>query len=224
MDHSFEDGSLPSGKAAGSALVAASLLSLAFVAHHPVVRHRGAAEFVEEMAQKAFADALVHGSLLVLMALLLYGLSCLAARLGLHRFCPRAGLIAYALGAFLVSIAAVIDGFVIHDLTSRFEGRPTADLESLRHLLTFCAVFIRACSRIWVVATSVAVALWSIELLRYPGLTRVVGALGCLAGAAPVVALLSGNLPMNVHGLLLFIGCQTIWNAAVAWLLFQRRV
>src|SRR5947208_2877070 len=53
---------------------------------------------------------------------------------------------------------------------------------------------------------------------------RAVGGLGCVAGGLPVVALLSGHLPMNVHGVLAFILAQTVWSLAVAAMLIANRI
>ena len=69
-----------------------------------------------------------------------------------------------------------------------------------------------------------AVLLWSLALVGRPGLSRGVGVLGCIAGAGLIVTLLSGHLPMNVHGVLAFLLAQTVWSLGVAVQLIRNRI
>jgi hypothetical protein len=215
---------LPSGRSAGVAIALASVLSVAFMAHHPTVHAHKPSEFVAEMTLQAAADRVVHGFLIALMGILLYGFTCLASRLGMNSFCVRAGLIAYVVGIIAVIPAALVDGFIIPDFASRYQSRPAEDLQTMQHILTLCGVAIRVCSRAWVVAVSTAVILWSTAFVHRSGLLRAVGIFGWIAGALPLIALFSGYLPMNVHGVLAFIFCQGTWNLAVARLLIRNRI
>jgi hypothetical protein len=218
------DGALPSGRSAGVAIALASVLSVAFMAHHPTVHVGNPSEFVAQITRQAVADGVVHGFLIALMGVLLFGFTCLASRLGMNSFCVRAGLIAYVIGIIAVIPAALVDGFIIPDFASRYQSRPASDLETMQHILALCGVAIRVCSRAWVVASSTAVIFWSTAFVhRRSGLLRAVGMFGWIAGALPLGALFSGYLPMNVHGVLTFILCQGTWNLTVAALLIRNR-
>ncbi len=80
------------------------------------------------------------------------------------------------------------------------------------------------CSKAGVLAMSIAVALWSLNLLSRPGGVRAVGIFGCLAGGIPAAALMLGYLHMDMHGMLAFVLTQTLWTLAVAWMLVRGRI
>jgi hypothetical protein len=212
---------LPSGRLAGASIALAWLLSLGFMAHHPVIHGHGLENLVTEMQRQAAADRIVHGALIGLLGFLLHGFTCLASRLGLDSFVVRAGLIAYAMAAGGMVAAALADGFITPEFIGRFHGRPTAELETMKEIMAFCGVGIRVCTRFGVVAMSIAVVLWSVALLRGHGLVRAVGILGWLAGAAPLFAMPMGLLPMEVNGVLAFMLAQAAWSGAVAMLLVR---
>lgn len=216
--------SLPSGRSAGITLILASILSVASLANHPVAYARDPAQLVAEIGQKAAVDRLVHGSLIVFVGGLLYAFSCLTSRLGAASGWARAGFIAYAMGAIGMIGAASIDGFVIPDFVSRYDGRPAIELGVMKDVLGLCGVIIRVWTRLAFLAISIAFLLWSIELIRRPGMLRAVGMLGGVAGAVPMVALLTGVVPMNAHGVLILVAVQTIWSVAVGVQLIRGRI
>jgi hypothetical protein len=212
---------LPSGRVAGALIVLAWLLSLAFMAHHPVIHGHGLEDLVTEMERQAATDRIVHGALITLVGFLLYGFACLASRLGLDSFVVRAGLIAYAMAAGGMVAAALADGFITPEFIGRFHGRPTTELEMMKEIMAFCGIGIRVCTRFGIIAMSVAVLFWSVALRRGPALVRAVGVLGWLAGAAPLVAISIGLLPMNVRAVMVFMLTQGVWSTAVAVLLMR---
>jgi hypothetical protein len=212
---------LPSGRVAGALIVLAWLLSLAFMAHHPVVHVHALQDVVADMERQAATDRVVHGALITMVGFLLYGFTCVASRLGLDSFMARAGLIAYALAAGGMVLAALADGFITPEFIGRFDGRPTTQLEMMKEILAFCGIGIRVCTRFGVVAMSAALLFWSAAMLGGRGIVRAVGVLGWIVGAAPLIALSIGLLPMNVHGVLAFMLGQAIWSSAVAVLLMR---
>src|SRR5437764_449607 len=152
---------LPSGRLAGALIVLAWVLSLAFMAHHPVVHGHGLEDLVTEMERQAAADRVVHGALITLFGIRLYGFTCLASRLGLDSFVVRAGLIAYAMAAGGMVVAALADGFMTPEFIARFHGRPATELEMMKQIMAFCGIGIRVCTGFGVVAMSIAVVFWS---------------------------------------------------------------
>jgi hypothetical protein len=214
----------PSGRTAGVWIALASLLSVAFMAHHPTYGGKGLAEFVDRVQRGAVTNEVVHGALVALSGVLCCGFTFLASRLGMSSFAVRAGLVAYGTGFAAMAAAASASGFVVPQLVIHYNSPTPADLEAMRHLLGLVHAANQVCSRLGVVALSLAVVLWSASLVGRPGLPRAVGILGFVAGGLPVVALLSGHLRMNVHGVLAFLLAQTVWNLAVAALLIRNRL
>jgi hypothetical protein len=219
------DDVMPNGKqhararAAGIAIGLASILSVGFMAYHPRLHAHSMAEFIEVVQREALIDGIVHGSLIGLMGILMTGYSVLSSRI--DSLSARAALIAYGIGAIAGMAAATISGLIVPQFVLPYDGKPHDQLETVRHILGLCQAVNQVCSRMWVVSTALAVVLWSISLVRRAGSARAVGALGLVLGGAPVIALASGYLPMNVHGVLAFVISQTIWSLAIAWLLVR---
>ena len=218
------DETLPSGRAAGLLIGLASVLSVAFMVFHPTVHAHDTAELIAGVARKAVVNRVVHGSLIALVGALVCGFTCLSSRLGANSISARGGLVAYVMGAGTLIVAALVDGFIFPEFIARYEGRPTEELETLRPALALVWTVNQVCARAGVLAMSVAMILWSANMARRPGGIRVVGALGAIVGTLLVGALMTGNLPMNIHGVLAFELAYTVWALAVATLLIRQRI
>ena len=197
-------------------------LSLVFVAHHPTVGSRKGPEFVSEVMSKAVPNGVVHGALIALIGVLVAGYSGLAFRLGLASLVVRAGLVAYVIGAVGWVAAALINGFIMPAFISGYAGCRPGDLEAIRHVLALGRDANQMSSRLAVLAMSAAVACWSVALARRGHLTT--GGLGGVAALLLSAALLSGHLPMDLHGVMAFTLVQAIWGVSIAALLIRGRV
>ena len=213
----------PSGRAAGVAIALASGLSVAFMAYHPRLHAKGMAEFVEKAAEVAVENAIVHGSLVAALGVLVAGFGCLTARLG-GSLASRAGLVAYSGGAIALATAALVSGFIVPELVSRYHGSPRDELETVRHVLGLCRAVNQVCSKAGVMGTAAAMLLWSVLLVRRSGFSFAVGVAGCVCGAALVAGLLSGHLKMDIHGMVAFAVAQAAWNAGVSTQLIRKRL
>jgi hypothetical protein len=182
------------------------------------------AEFVEKAVQTAIENAVVHGALIATFGLLVAAFSQLAVRLGEHSLIARAGLVAFGTGGLAFVAAALVSGFIVPDFIARYQDRPHEELEVAQHLLGMCRAVNQVCSRVGVTGVAVAILLWSMLLFRHRGATATVGALGCVAGAALTVGLLSGYLRMDVHGMLVVVLVQAAWGLSVSALLIRGRI
>ena len=86
------------GTTAGAIIIAASLLSVLMMAHHPSVATHDASKVFAEIADKAWIDRLVHGSLIFLLGAQVFGYIEFCSRLGFFRNLVRAGMIGYVIG------------------------------------------------------------------------------------------------------------------------------
>ncbi|CAN5182030.1 hypothetical protein BH10PLA2_BH10PLA2_08110 [soil metagenome] len=220
----FRGESFPSGRTTGIVMGVASLLAVLFMAYHPRVHASTNEELFAGISKVAFINKLVHGSLIALEIVLAVAFSCLASRLGNSSLLVRTGYFAYLTGAITLSAAALINGFVLTDFVARYVGRTKETLDIAKHALAYGGVANQVCSRMGVLAMSIAVALWSIKLISMSGGVRAVGIFGCISGGIPAAALLLGYLHMDVHGMLAFVLSQTLWSLAVAWLLVRGRI
>jgi hypothetical protein len=212
-----------SGRPAGFVLGLGSIIMLAFMALHPTVHAHGAAGLASEMSRVAVRNAVVHGTLIANLGLMLLGLLGLADRLGLGRMLVRAGIIAAAMGTITLNGAALLNGFVTPSLVARYAdaGASFDELHPVLLLAHECSV---ALVHAGIPALSAAVLALSIVLLGRGGASRLIGALGVICALLPVVAQASGNLPVDVHGFGAFVLVQSIWYMATAVQLIRKRI
>lgn len=189
---------------AGAALVAAGLGVVVGMAHHPT------------RYDQTQAAVTVHGALLVVLALLVFGFIHFARRRGLDRPAVLAGLVAYAFGAFANIGAATINGLVTPALVMRGPGAVGPDI------FAFAWAANQSLDAIGVFGTGAAFILWSLDLLterRAPA--RLLGAAGMLAGIVPVVLLATGAIRMNVAGAFTVYAITAAWAAQVGLFLLR---
>jgi hypothetical protein len=181
---------------AGGALIGAALLSVLAMAHHPSSANPGA------------IGPIVHGTMIVLLAITFYGFAHFGLRRGVGKPAILAGLVAYAINLFATIGAAAINGFVVTALATR--GIANRDI----FLLAWESN--QALAGIGVFATGIAFGLWSVDFLRRAGLeAKAIGALGLLAGLAPAALLGIGAIRMDVAGAGLAYAAFAVWGAIV---------
>ncbi len=205
----------------GWAILVGSSLSVFAMARHPSTDASGTAERLAEMAGEAELSALVHGSLIALMLLVLVGLLGLAAVLGWRLGRVRLGVTAYSVGVLCMVGAALVSGFIVPGLASSYADGSPAELEAVVPVFSFCFRANQALAKIGVVAMSTGIFCWSLVLLERRSWARGIGILGLVVGTLPVVGLLSGRLALHVHGMLAVVAAQAVWSVCVGMWLIQ---
>jgi len=81
----------------------------------------------------------------------------------------------------------------------------------------------QAFARIMVVASSVAILLWSFAIMRTRALPRSAGVYGAVAAIALICAVAPGFLKLNVHGFGLTVLVQGVWFIMVGTALSRRQ-
>ena len=200
---------------AGIVLIATSLASILLMAHHPHASSQGAAEVAVEIAAKAQISRIVHGALIAMIGAQVFAFIELCRLLDWNRATVRAGFVAYAAGAGAMSGAALISGFLVSALGTRYASLPAADVEVFPHLLRLSMAGNQVLANFGVIAMSIGILAWSIALLRPARGNAWIGAIGLIAGLAPAIAQASGALVLDVRGMTLVVVCQTVWNLAV---------
>lgn len=208
--------------APGIVLLIASLLEVLGMLHHPSVQTSDISQAVEQIARFSRLSAVVHGVLIAFMLLIAYGFVDFALRRGLTRPLIRAGGIAYGCGVLVMVGAALVSGFIITDVASLIPHTTVVDLQINLQILLLCRVLNQACANFAVVAMSAGIVCWSLDLCRNSGSLRAVGVFGCLVGLVPVVALMFGEVHLDVHGMTEVVVAQAAWNIAVALLIIYR--
>ena len=81
--------------------------------------------------------------------------------------------------------------------------------------------FNQAFSRIYSVASSMAIILWSISVLRNGGLGRGVAIYGCVVAPLIILGIGIGHLRLDVHGMTIVMLGQVIWFIVVGFQLLR---
>ncbi len=213
-----------SARVTGAVLVAATVLEVLVMAHHPSVRAPDLATAVEQLGKIAGLSAVVHGTLIVLLLVGFYCLTEFSRLLGLHRPAVRAGLVAYAVGVIAMVGAATVDGLVTGQVAAHVLHDGAENLQITRQILVLCEVLNQALARMGTVATAIGIAAWSAALWRIGGLARAIGVFGILLGVLSAAALLSGALQLDVHRMLLVVTLEGVWTVGAGVLLLRRSV
>lgn len=164
----------------------------------------------------------VHSVALAAVAILFLGLVGLSRRLGPSDL-VTAALVAYGFGVVAVMSAAVASGFVA---TSVIEQLLTAKAQSrdlYQALFTYTGFINQGFAKVNVVASSVAVLLWSAAMWTTGRLPRAAAIAGAAVGTGVLLALLSGYLRLDVHGFGIVTFSQSIWLIWLGVLLCRER-
>lgn len=197
-DHKYAD------RIAGWALILGALLSVFTMAHHP------------EHVDPNGLVGIVHGAMLVLMAVIAFGFVHFALRRGVDRPAILAGLIAYLLGLVADGIAGTINGFVVPALARHGAALSGRDVFLLGWEMN------QAMAALGVFATAAAFAFWSVDFLRRPGLEpKIIGGLGLLAGPVPAILLATGLTDMHVAGAFIAYAAFALWAVLVGFHLIR---
>jgi hypothetical protein len=184
----------------------------------------------------ATASAIAHGIAIVSMAVFTLGALGLTRRLTAIelRHSPSepdrlslSAFVAYNFAIVAILIAATVSGFIVPRLflMMSHDTIQTQPFVTPTWHIVIAAIFQfnQAFSRIYTVAASAAIILWSASALRnatpslltdappIPGLTRTLSLYGCISGAILVALIFAGHLRLDVHGMTAVVLVQAIW-------------
>lgn len=156
---------------------------------------------------------LVHGLALSCVPILFLGSWGLSRRVATPSRLGLVGLTFYTFALIAVMNAAVADGLVTPRVLERIvasAGSQTAiDTWSMFSRYTF--IWNQAFAQVYVVASSVAILVWSGAIWQSRKLPRGLAVYGCILGAVTLLALFSGHLPLDVHRFGAVMLGQSIW-------------
>jgi hypothetical protein len=164
----------------------------------------------------------VHGIAILALSLLLTGLLGLVRRLET----PRLGLaaaVAYGVGTMAFLLAATASGWVTPRALARLAEASGSSRELYAALAGQAAELNQATAKIGTVATSAAIALLGLALLGRGRFARGLGIVGIGLGLATALAVVTGQLRLDVHGFGLVVVGQSAWWAGLGVALLGRR-
>jgi len=183
----------------GWAMIAGAVMGLVTMAFHPT----GGGEPALALAVHALAIAGV--------TLLFYGGWVLTRRLSAGGPLAELALAVYGMSVVATVLAATASGLLAPDLIARaaeLQGEARAAADALLH---YNYALNQAFAKVLVAASSVAIGLWSVEILRTRLMRRATGILGFIVAVLTLLALFSGHLRLDVHGFGAVVLAQAVW-------------
>lgn len=209
-------------RAYGALIIAGSALALGGMAMHPTGGGK-VMDMVRELAANGAFNAYVHGFLIAVYLCLTLGFFGFTRWLGGERLAAQAGFIAYAASIYAAIAAAMSAGFVNRTLAFAYLDAKPEEVNSVVAAFRVAGAFNYAWGRMWMIALSAAILLWSIELVRRPGRARPLGWFGIALGAVSAAGFVLGLIPLTVAALIGVIAAQSAWSVGAGVLMICSR-
>jgi hypothetical protein len=203
----------------GAALIAGMIGFIITMAFHPTGHDLVSPERAASMMQ---LNVVVHSLALVCIPILFLGALGLTQRLASPNRLALAGLVLFGFAEVAVMIAAAVSGLVTPGLIHHMVAEPGL-ADTWRAVLQLSGHLNQSFALIFVVASSAAIVLWSAAIFRSHVFSRALAMYGCLFGPLTIVFVVSGHLPLNVHGFGMVALVQAIWFIAAGVQLCQAK-
>lgn len=131
-------------------------------------------------------------------------------------------LVIYGFAAVAVMIAATLSGLVAIPVLQKLVEQPQA-AEQWQGFATYSGLLNQAFARIYALLASIAIALWSVAIVRSRKLPRAAGIYGVTIAPIIFVVVASGHVRLDVHGFGAVVLLQGIWFIATGAALYRCR-
>jgi hypothetical protein len=196
----------------GFALIIGSIGGIVTMAIHPV----GSASLnAAQVDHLAVASAIAHSLAMISSLVLVLGACGLAQRFNAPDRLAFSGLVVYLFAAVAIMIAAAVSGFIVPEIMRRMAGDSSAVAPQWRIEIYSIFQINQAFAKIYTVAVSIAMALWSVTILRHGAPSRKIALYGCIVAPLIALAICSGKLRLDVHGMGIVVLAQAIWFIGV---------
>src|ERR1700681_4509943 len=204
---------------AGIALIAGSMGGILTMAVHPT----GAASLTaDRVAHLSLVSAAAHSLAMLSVLLLFLGACGLTRRLAADDRMSFAAIVTYGFACVAIMIAAAVSGFIVPDIMKHMVCDDPADAHQWQIVIAGIFQINQAFARIYSVAASIAIILWSVSALRNGGLGRSVAIYGCVIAPLLILGIGIGHLRLDVHGMTVVMLGQVIWFFVVGAQLCSR--
>jgi hypothetical protein len=147
--------------------------------------------------------------------ILVLGAIGLTRRLAAPDRLALSGLVAYVFAAISVLIATAVSGFIIPNIMRHMIRDVPTTIAQWHIVIDAIFQINQAFSRIFTVAASAAMVLWSSSALRNGGLGRGIALYGCIVAPLLIAGICIGHLKLDVHGMAIVVFAQAIWFIGV---------
>ena len=205
---------------AGIALIAGSLGGILTMAIHP---SGTASQTAEQVAHLSLISGAAHSLGLVSVLVLFLGACGLTRGIAASDRLAFAAIVTYGFACVGIMIAAAVSGFTVPDLMRHMVRDVPAAAHQWEIVIDGIFQINQAFARLYSVAASIAIILWSVCALRNGGLGRGVAIYGCVLAPLIILGIGIGHLRLDVHGMAVVMLGQGVWFILVGFRLCRAR-
>jgi hypothetical protein len=203
----------------GAALIAGMIGFIITMAFHPTGHDLGSPEHAAFMMRLNVA---VHSLALVCIPILFLGALGLTKFLNAPNRLAVAGLVLFGFAEVAVMNAATVSGLIVPGVFHHMTAEPGL-ADTWRAVMQLCGHMNQAFALIFVVASALAIVLWSVAILRGKLFSRSLGLYGCILGPVLILVVVFGRLPLNVHAFGMITLVLAIWFIVAGVQLCQKK-
>jgi len=193
----------------GIALIAGSVGGIITMAMHPVASPGSLTP--GQVARLMSLSGAVHALAMVSIFLLFLGACGLTRRIAASDRIAFAAIVAFGFACVAMLIAPAVSGFIVPNLMQAMARDLPANGHQWEMIIYSIFQINQAFASIYSVAASLAVILWSVSALRNRGFGRGVAIYGCIIAPLVILAIGSGHVRLDVHGMAAVWLGQAIW-------------
>ena len=198
----------------GGSLIAGALAGMTTMLLHPT-----GSQLIADVQHVAPIGLAVHALALAALPVSFFGAIGLTRTLGGDGDAALAALVAYGMASVAVMIAAVASGLLAPALAAQMVATTGADHDFAKAFFQYTGMINQAFAKVFVVAASAAILLWSWAILAHGRLARAAGVYGAIAGVLVLLVVTIGHLRLDVHGFGAVVLTQSVWFIAIGILL-----
>jgi hypothetical protein len=198
----------------GIAIIAGSLGGILTMAIHPTAAMGSLT--VQQVDHLSVVSGAAHSLALLSVLLLFLGACGLTRRIAAADRTAFVAMVVFGFACVAVMVAATVSGFIVPQIAKHM----VRDVSTAAHQweIVIAGIFQinQAFARIYSVAISLAMVLWSVSALRNGGFGRGVAIYGCIISPLIILGIAIGHLRFDVHGMAVIWLAQAIWFILVA--------
>jgi hypothetical protein len=201
----------------GAAMIAAAIAGIITMMAHPTSHDLLSPGQFRTIA--VIGEA-VHIFAIISMTIAFLGAVALARYLDSPNRIAMSALAIYGFAVVAIMIAATFSGLVAIPVLQKLVEQPQSAAQ-WQGLATYSGLLNQAFARIYTILVSIAIALWSVAIVRSSQLPRAAGIYGLVIAPVIFVAVSSGHVRLDVHGFGAVVLLQAIWSIAVGAALYR---
>jgi hypothetical protein len=202
----------------GVALIAGSVVIIITMTLHPSGRIAPG-----NAAQAARMFVAVHSLVLFSLPVMFLGAWGMSRRVATAGRLPIVALVTYTFALAAIMNSAVAGGLVVSSVLRQLVAAAPGTTEAWQVLFRYNGWVDESFAQVYVVASSLAILLWSASIVRSRALPRALGIYGCILGPLTLIAIFSGLLNLAAHGFGLVVFGQALWFTITGALLCRAR-